>query len=397
MTSFDRLAACAALVWVAPSVVFAQQGSIDLDEKMFVTVSGSRIVMKAEDLRFPFSDGFSSPALIAGPEHGTLQIAGFDEQWTYVPDAGFFGRDSFTFSIGEKIHHARLYVNPALSPVAGRWPTEGCRPATDAEAESCPSDGLPGQGAELGWYDALKQTFYLCDWEDDFLGDCGAFPLPENGNYQTWTPFTVDRDGDGWHELAVRNPRNGDTRIFEIRSFGQGVFQRSYLVQVEDWAVGGAGDLPMAGSWYGDKTSEMGLYRFDPLTSRVGGLMVEIAGQTTYSLLGSDVAQPSPLAGDWLGEGQDRIGVYDRDTHGLHFSAAAGGPEQFGSTYPYDRPNQVPVAGRASRDGRSMLALFEAGPFASYFYVFFFGDESRGPLPLQVTVDPSGPISVPNS
>ena len=400
MSKYFRLAAVVAAAWVLPCLAFAQGEPDTGSGKTFVVVSDTELTVTDSDLRVSVTSGPFEPnepilQVVSQPSHGSLDPDGSEVEpaWKYSPDAGFFGRDSFEYQIGDQPFQAYFLVVPAKFPIAGRWPTAGCRRDKIGALDACPTRTTAGHGAELGWYDALRQSFMLCDWQGRVVTDCVELSLPAQGSsFQTWTPLVLDRDGDGWSELALRDPLSGLSKIFLIVPNGPGN-QAASLTLVDEWWVGDAGDLPLAGSWLEGATSELGVYRYqDDVPGVFGHLLLESESDRIVNDLGNDIERAWPLAGDWFATGKDRVGIFDLETRILWHKPALDGAVQSISARDRGKSHTIPVSVRVGAFRHEVVfGLFDPTKNYGWFHFFQVDDESwEDPLPLEVVVDPTG-------
>ncbi len=191
----------------APVPVFAQLDPQAQSDPIFTLVADHPLHFSEADLR-PTNQAFGPLSIDTQPVYGDLSPGAESKSWIYTPDAGFFGRDGFTYRIGGRTLRAWLHVQPAIFPLADRWPTVSCAANGPGEV-ACPPSTEPGHGAELGWWDAGQGTFNLCDWQSPEVKYCVELGVPGSSGFQTWRPMVLDRDSDGWHELALRDPMSG--------------------------------------------------------------------------------------------------------------------------------------------------------------------------------------------
>ena len=111
MLYFIRLAAVVAAAWILSSSVFAQVDPGTDAEKFFVLLSDSELTLAKEDLRLSVwgsdpSEPNAQPVFIeTQPGHGSLDpdLSAEGQEWTYIPDEGFFGRDGFEYRVGDRV------------------------------------------------------------------------------------------------------------------------------------------------------------------------------------------------------------------------------------------------------------------------------------------------------
>jgi hypothetical protein len=198
--------------------------------------------------------------------NGTVTLAA-DGSFTYLPDAGFTGADTFTYAATDGTNTSNLatvtvnvapgdtvglvdvatgewflrnsagvvtpflYGNPGDLPIAGDWDGDGV--ATPGLYRQ--SDGF--------FYSRNSNTTGVADAEC-FAGDPSDVPL------------AGDWDGDGDDNLGIYRPSEQKFYLFTITCTGSpmGAAQTSFL-------FGNPGDKPVAGDWDGDGVDEVGLHR----------------------------------------------------------------------------------------------------------------------------------------
>ena len=168
----------------------ARNDSFNLQEDAALIVAGPGVAGNDAD-----AEGTSlSAALVAGPVHGTLAL-GADGSFTYTPDAGFNGSDSFTYRVNDgeldsNVATVALQVAPVNdAPVAAgeAFTTEEDTPLTgNVLANDADADG-DALTAELVEDPAFGTLAFNAD---------GTFTYSPNANFNGMDSFTY-RATDG--------------------------------------------------------------------------------------------------------------------------------------------------------------------------------------------------------
>jgi hypothetical protein len=308
-------------------------GVAGAEDDYFATFEGTPLAFTVDELTA--NDGGASPfepPELSRPAHGTVACA--EGACTYVPDEGFTGEDSFTYSFAGAQGAAgevRIQVSPVVVPLAGDWD----------------GDGL----TDLGWYHGRHEDVFFAELEpgnpDPSLppGSITCSPIALAPGARGWIAFAGDWDGDGRSEIGFFDPRSRTSHLYERDPGGPGwVAGRSVLHPGRN-----PGGLPVAGDWDGDGDQEPGVFveaehRFELLESTDVGAPVNAFALTD---LRDDVLW-LPVAGDW-GDSvrHDLVGVWSPDL--LRFRVAranAEGPTEVPDTYDEEGPGLLPLAGR---------------------------------------------------
>ena len=399
MSKFFRLAAAVAAAWISPCLALAQGAPYSDSGRVFALASDTELTIMEEELRpqmvmGPFEPTQEQVLIEAQPSHGSLEahMVGNDRAWKYTPNNGFFGRDTFEYRIGDRLFQAYLSVSPARFPISGRWPTQDCYRDKEDPQSACPNTIDTGHGSELGWYDTIDHSFVLCDWQGRFATECVRVEIPVDRAFGIRTPLVVDRDGDGWHELALRDPLTGLTEVFQIVPSAEGN-KPERLTRVDSWRVGQPGDLPVAGHWLGGTASDLGVYQYQHGDSGFyGQLLLESTDEHFLNDLGTDIERAWPLVGDWVSAGQDHVGLFDLQTRTLWHKPALGGMVHSTSAEGRGHQETIPVSVKIGAFvGESVLALFDPRQgYGKFHFLRVDGNSVLDPLPLEVVVDPTG-------
>ncbi len=122
-------------------------------------------------------------------------------------------------------------------------------------------------------------------------------------------------------------------------------------------------DLPIAGDWDGDGDVTIGIFRIVPDVGAVFHLKNDLQGGPAdiSFAYGGDNANLLPLVGDWDGDGNDTIGVYDAVTGAwfLRNSNDAGNAD-ISFFYGVGNNSETPIVGDWNGDGSDTVGLFRA-------------------------------------
>lgn len=265
------------------------------------------------------------------------------------------------------------------TPLAGRWPTA-----------SCATTPLCSSRDELGWLDPANARFVLCDLhcqaDSCWLSDCVAYATPFDPCGHL--PLVGDWNHDGWDEVGLHHPATGASYRFALTTDcpepGQGC-----LDLVESAFLGGAGELPLIGSWQKKAPDAPGF--FDP-ASGLFQLDPDGGGYHHLFALAAPHPQTTPLAGDWDADGVDTAGLYRHDLQRLTYvDVHAAGPQSIflprldgGAGF---SAASLPFSGRWGLARRFGIYDPEAQPVA-HFYLFDLTPGSRGPIFVSIPKDP---------
>ena len=116
------------------------------------------------------------------------------------------------------------------------------------------------------------------------------------------------------------------------------------------------GWLPIAGDWNGQGYDKVGVY--DPVT----GLFILAADHNRNEYRRIETKPPSktwkPVAGDWLDMGYDSLGLFDPDSNGFHLlEAGPGGWGEAMFQFGISGVEGLPVAVRWDADAVQELSL----------------------------------------
>jgi len=319
--------------------------------------------------------------------HGTA-LLDEDGSFTYTPELGFSGTDSFTYraedpgglTSGEATVTIEVQANAA--PVA----EDDSYIVLNGETLTLPAPGVLGNDTDLE--DGRPATaMKLTD------PGHGTVTLNRDGS------FTYRHDGsevasDAFAYQAMDSssePSNPATVTFTIETppppppppepppaalvphtvglvdAGTGEWHlRNQAGVVSSFGYGNPGDLPIAGDWDGDGVATPGLYRqsdgfFYSRNSNTTG----VADAECFAGDPSDV----PIAGDWDGDGDDNLGIYrpSEQRFYLFTSTCTGTPMGAAQiSFLFGNPGDNPVAGDWNGDGIDEVGLHRES--TGFFY-----------------------------
>ncbi|MEM8962767.1 MAG: hypothetical protein AAGD38_14875 [Acidobacteriota bacterium] len=267
----------------------------------------------------------------------------------------------------------------SLVPIAGRWPTADCRPGPTG----CTPTDAYGHGAELGWFDPDTATFTFCDWRGTQLHDCVEVLVPDPGF--GWEPLVFDHDGDGFSEVAIRNPIDAETRVYRISTTGfndANAIELWTLEPITTIYVGTSSDQPVTGVWNGE--TYIGIFKPAGSESK---FVLESETDALYIPFPSIHDGARAVVGDWLARGYDQVGQIHPFTDVLHFI------DPFDSTSPRFIPGQeetygIRFVGRLwSHDSLSFYGVFDPNNLTFHLRVLLTAD-TEPPLPIDINIDP---------
>jgi VCBS repeat-containing protein len=304
--------------------------------------------------------------LVAKPGHGTLELNA-DGSFTYTPVPSYNGSDSFTY----KANDGQADSNVATVTITVRAPqfTTGVFTAGNLgfhlAGENLPGASqnsfafnvrlpswLPlagdwdGDGDDtVGVFDPSTTSFYLINNNSSANpAPIANFPFSFNANLNGWTPLAGDWDGNGDDTVGVWDPASCTFYLINNNSSSnpQAVPSFSFRANLRGW-------IPIAGDWDGDGDDTVGV--FNPADGMLYLINNNSAGNpqliTPFSL---GVVPPSawPVAGDWNGDGVDTVGIYSRSENRFYLANAnqawpPGGITEFVCSVPVS--GAVPLAG----------------------------------------------------
>ncbi len=206
-----------------------------------------------------------------------------------------------------------------------------------------PSDNSPP--STVGVFDPASATWYVRNRNDPGAPDIEPFAYGGVG----WLPVVGDWDGDGRQTIGVFDPATATWYLRNANDPGAPDF--------EPFAYGSPGWLPVVGDWDGDGTTTVGVV--DPATL------------TWYLRNRNDPGAPDiepfaygspgwlPVVGDWDGDGTDTLGVFDPLTATWYLRNANDPGAPTFEPFAYGMAGWIPVAGDWDGDGKDSMGVYD--------------------------------------
>jgi hypothetical protein len=142
--------------------------------------------------------------------------------------------------------------------------------------------------------------------------------------------------------------------------YKDGTFSLLIQGKIVTFNFGGPGDLPVLGDWNGDGHTKIGIFNkgFWSLDMKGDGQRVDPpAGQLIA--LGGTLGE-TPVVGDWNGDGRTKVGVYNNGAFSLDFDGS-GIWDKNDKIYYFGEKGDIPVVGDWNGDGRTKVGVFHKG------------------------------------
>ncbi len=317
---------------------------------------------------------------------GNLTFRIYRYQKDYTPQ--FMNGDLDTTISVEKLPDVTYYDTQGLyDPVTNNWFLSNRSDGTIADMitfnanQNDPSYFLPlagdwdGDGKDsVGVFDPVLGEAYISNQLDGSITGYQTIRIPRN--LLGWKPVVGDWDNDGIDELGLYDPVSNDWRLNTELTLAAAAHPSGTPGPVFDWSgdifidrPGGLPTtwLPIAGNWDGLGGDTFGLY--DPATNnwylnnQLNGGWSTAIDSSTGAPYGVIVDLPNPLpstwipyAGDWNGNGQDTIGLYDPSNGTWYMNNKIDGSISNLIVVPprNDPPNWIPVIGDWDGTGAMM-------------------------------------------
>ena len=274
------------------------------------------------------ADGDPLSAGSASDPAGGSVVLNADGSFTYTPDAGFTGTDTFTYVVSD----GPGGTDTATVTITVEAPAANLGVVADFDGDGDTDRSVFRAGA---WYAEGQPTAYF--------GLGGDIAVP--GDY----------DGDGDADRAVYRPSTGAW----------------YVAGAPTVYHGAPGDVPVPGDYDGDGDTDIAVFR--PSSGAW-----HVAGQPTQWLgLKGDI----PVPGDYDGNGTTDRGVF-RPSSGAWY--VTGQPTQW-----LGRSGDVPVPGAYNADASTDRAVWRPGSggwFLAGQPTFYLGAKGDSPLPLPAAI-----------
>ena len=223
------------------------------------------------------------------PDNGSV-IVNIDGSFTYTPNAGFVGTDTFTYVANDP----RGGGDTALVTITVAPP-----PASSSAVADFDGDG----DSDLSVFRPSSGAWYVAGQATSYLGRDGDAPVP------------ADYDGDGDTDRAVFRPANGAW----------------YVAGRPTTYFGRSGDIPVPADYDADGDTDVAVFR------PANGGWYRVGQPTVYFGLNGDV----PVPGDYDGDGDGDVAVF-RPGNGAWYRQ--GAPAAFfglGSDIPLPLPHAI--------------------------------------------------------
>jgi parallel beta-helix repeat protein len=250
----------------------------------------------------------------------------------------------------------------------------GTSPITSAD-RFIYSTSCVGPPPSIGLYDPGISTFLLRNSNNSGFADTvykyGAADSDR-------VPIVGDWNGDGIQSIGLYDP---STSTFYLRNHNgpEGANDQGYADVVFTFGPAHSKDIPVVGDWNGDGTESIGLY--DPATSTFYlRNSNSLQGPTDHGYAdivfnyGAPDSHMLPVTGDWDGTGRCGIGLYSQDTSTFYLREATQlqGPSDYGFAdvafnYGAAQQNLLPIAGDWNGDGQAGVGLYDRS--TSMFYL----------------------------
>ena len=253
--------------------------------------------------------------------------------------------------------------------------------------------GLPGAGNMLvfnnGWnpnpklpsFSTVEEITLPANAQQWFLNESAAPTVASATQFNTglvpaaWVPLKGDWTGGGRDSVGYYDPAE---RRFLLYGATTNASDPQTIIDASGAAV--AGWIPLVGDWNGDGTDTPGFYDSATNTFRLSNSTASFTADVEFAAThwngGRLPASFKPLVGDWDGDGDTNVGLYNPATN--HFwlnrldaTWARTRPEGlilFRPRLPYFLPRSwVPLAGDWNGSGTDTVGLYD--PLGRTFYL----------------------------
>jgi hypothetical protein len=211
----------------------------------------------------------------------------------------------------------------------------------------------------------FRNGLWYLDLNDNLSWDGSPADLQTGFGASGFVPVVGDWNGDGRTEIGAFNPANG---AWYLDWNGNGAWDGPGTDK--SGFFGGAGFVPVVGDWNGDGKTDIGVY--NPAN---GAWYLDADGD--YNWNGASVDRTGffggagfkPVVGDWLGDGKARAGVFNEGNGAwyldLNNNLAWNGSPADGFGF-FGMSGFIPFAGDWVGDGKSRVGVFNPSSGAWY-------------------------------
>lgn len=245
--------------------------------------------------------------------------------------------------------------------------------------------GLPGAGNMLvfnnGWnpnpaaasFSSVLELTLPTNTEQWYVNDSPSTAAAMATQFNTgtvpasWMPLTGDWNGDGRDTIGYYDPT---AQQFQLHTSIDNA--TTVLATIDASGVGSGNWLPITGDWDGDGTDTVGLYNSGTntfkLTNSTNSFFTDAEFTAIHWNGRSLPASFKPIAGDWDGDGDDNVGLYNPATNHFWLNTrdetwAQTRPEGlilFRPRLAYFLPaSWVPIAGDWNNSGTDTIGLYD--------------------------------------
>jgi hypothetical protein len=323
------------------------------------------------------------------PAHGTLRL-GSDGSFTYTPNAGYVGPDSFTYrAIDRRGASASTTVTLTVKAVLAPSADFDGDLSTDVSVFRPSGAAWFVNNGESRAYGAAGDVAVPADYDGDGRADVAIF-RPSTGlwaihlsssgvdAFVTYggidgdVPVPADYDGDGRSDIAVFRPQ-----------FGTWFVHRSSDNADQLTTFGISGDVPVVSDYDGDGKDDIAVFR-------PSGAWFVHQSSGSDTAMGYGTSGDVPVAGDYDGDAKADVAIFRPSTGLWALHKTTGGD----ALVTYGIGSDVPVPGDYDGDNRTDIALFRP-QFATWFMhgsasntdvILTFGLTTDRPLPVPASV-----------
>ncbi|WP_417746822.1 matrixin family metalloprotease [Rosistilla oblonga] len=290
------------------------------------------------------------------------------ESYYITPDGNLYRLHSGLVSNATLIAtlHPCVYIEPALLHLAFDTYAASNADAEDRLPVSLSIDKIGIRQGNNFYLDANGNGTWNRVLAGDTFRDFGISSIAT-----TATPVTGDWDGDGMDDLGLYN--NGR---FYLDTNGNGVWNKVVGGDTfRDFGISSiaATAIPVTGDWDGDGDDDLGLFNDGKfyLDTNDNGAWDKVAGGDTFTNFGisSIASTATPVTGDWNGDGDDDLGLFKDgrfylDTSGnFKWDQVSGGDTFRNFGIPTIAATAKPITGNWDGDSDDDLGLFNDGRF----------------------------------